>query len=319
MQVLSDPIRSRLLVLLEGAELTVSELCHVLQLPQSTISRHLRVLSDDDWIASRRDGTNRHYSMTAETLSAEARELWALVQGHLVSTTSTQQDNQRLESVLRRRHSRSREFFDRSAGEWDELRRSLFGDRVELAALLAFIDDRWVVGDLGCGTGRATELIAAGVRRVIAVDGSSSMLGEAASRLEGIENVDLRSGELEELPIADGELDAALMVLVLHHLEDPSRAFEEVARTLRPGGRLVILDMVPHDRTQYQQQMGHVWLGFSEGDIAAWLRRAGFEAARYRTLPPDPEARGPILFVATARLPEVEKRTERQAETTTTQ
>jgi ubiquinone/menaquinone biosynthesis C-methylase UbiE len=314
MQVLSDPIRSRLLVVLERAELTVSELCRVLQLPQSTVSRHLRVLADDGWIASRREGTNRHYSMTGEALPVEAKELWALVQGHLVSTDSTQQDNQRLDSVLRRQRSRSRQFFDRSAGEWDEVRHNLFGDRVELAALLAFIDDRWVVGDLGCGTGRATELIAAGVERVIAVDGSESMLGEAARRLEGVDNVDLRAGDLEDLPIGDGELDAALMVLVLHHLDDPSKALAEVARTLRPGGRLVILDMVPHDRLQYQQEMGHAWLGFSETDATSRLQSAGFEAVGYRTLSPDPEARGPMLFVATARIPGVHDYPQREAE-----
>jgi ArsR family transcriptional regulator len=313
MQVLSDPIRSRLLVLLERAELTVSELCRVLQLPQSTVSRHLRVLSDDHWITSRREGTNRHYSMDDDSLTTEARELWALVQGHLVSTESTREDTQRLESVLARRRSKSRQFFDRSAGEWDDLRRKLFGDRVELEALLAFIDDRWVVGDLGCGTGRASELIAANVERVIAVDGSESMLGEAARRLEGMPNVDLRSGDLEDLPIADGELDAAMMVLVLHHLADPSKALAEVARTLRPGGRLVMLDMVPHDRMQYQQEMGHAWLGFSEADVTTRLENAGFEAPRYRSLSPDPEARGPMLFVATARTPGVHDHAQREA------
>ena len=145
------------------------------------------------------------------------------------------------------------------------------------------------------------------------------MLGEAAQRLEGIDNVDLRSGDLEDLPITDNELDAALMILVLHHLEDPSRALEEVARALRSGGRLVILDMVPHDRKQYQQEMGHAWLGFSADEMAAWLRSAGFQGARYRTLPPDPEARGPVLFIATARLPEVQEPIQQQSTITTTQ
>jgi ArsR family transcriptional regulator len=152
----------------------------------------------------------------------------------------------------------------------------------------------------GCGPGRRAERLAEWVGSVVAVDSSAAMIEEARRRLAGIDNVDLRQGELERLPIEDGVLDAALMLLVLHHLSSPEQALAEAARCLTPGGRLVILDMIPHDRAEYRQQMGHQWLGFPAREVEGWLERAGFQAVRYRQLAPDPEARGPILFVASA-------------------
>ena len=301
MQVLSDPMRCRLLAVLDRAELTVSDLCDVLQAPQSTVSRHLKVLGDDGWIVARREGTNRHYSMAADALPSDASDLWEVVQGHLSEGSNGDQDALRLESVLARRRSRSREFFDRSAGEWDELRTELFGETAELSALFALLDEEWVVGDLGCGTGRAAERLAPWVRRVVAVDGSESMLEEAAYRLQSAENVELRHGELERLPIEQGELDAALLVLVLHHVSDPQAALAEVARAVKPAGRLVILDMRPHDRAEYRGRMGHQWLGFGREELESWLQAAGFSGFRDHSLSPEPETRGPALFVATAR------------------
>ena len=111
----------------------------------------------------------------------------------------------------------------------------------------------------------------------------------------------MRRGELEALPIEDGELDAATLLLVLHHLPDPVRALAEAARVLRPGGRLLISDMLPHDREEYRQQMGHVWLGFGEDALRRLLGNAGFEQIRIAPMPADPDAKGPALFVARQR------------------
>jgi ArsR family transcriptional regulator len=145
------------------------------------------------------------------------------------------------------------------------------------------------------------------VIRVIAVDGSAEMLDTATRRLRDagdLDNVELRQGELEALPIADATLDAAILVLVLHYVPDPARALAEVTRVLRPGGRLLIVDMLPHEREEYQQQMGHVWLGFSESQMTRSLSAAGLVRPRLRPLPTDPTARGPALFVASAARPD---------------
>jgi len=201
---------------------------------------------------------------------------------------------------LARRRAKSQEFFAAAAGDWDRLRSDLFGDGFYLWAVLGLIDPTLVVGDLGCGTGQLSETIAPYVRRVIAVDGSTDMLDAARRRLEDRSNVDLRQGDLEALPLDAGELDAAMLSLVLHYSPDPARALTEVARVVRPGGRLLVVDMLPHEREEYQQQMGHVWLGFSEKQLSRFLTGTGFDDIRTRALPADPDARGPALFATVA-------------------
>jgi ubiquinone/menaquinone biosynthesis C-methylase UbiE/DNA-binding transcriptional ArsR family regulator len=300
MSALSDQTRCRMLLLLEKHELTVSELCSVLQLPQSTVSRHLKTLADDGWVTSRRDGTSRFYRMPVEDLDVAASRLWPLISEQVTSTRGAEQDERRLRSVLGRRRTKSQEFFASAAGGWDRLRGELFGDEFFLWAVLGLIDANLVVGDLGCGTGQLTEVVAPHVRRVISVDGSDDMLDAARQRLSGATNVDIRRGDLESLPIEAGELDVAMLSLVLHYAPEPPRALAEVGRVVRRGGRVLVVDMLPHDREEYQQQMGHVWLGFSEAQITRLLAAAGFESVRVRMLPVDPDAKGPALFAAMA-------------------
>jgi ubiquinone/menaquinone biosynthesis C-methylase UbiE/DNA-binding transcriptional ArsR family regulator len=298
MTALSDPIRCRMLLLLEKHELTVSELCAIMQMPQSSVSRHLKTLSDDGWVTSRRDGTSRFYSMPVDDLDAGAKRLWPLIREQVAATSAAGQDDRRLRGVLTRRRAKSQEFFATAAADWDRLRGDLFGDQFFLWALLGLIDPSIVVGDLGCGTGQLTEIIAPYVKRVIAVDGSADMLDAARLRVGAAGNVDIRKGELESLPIDAGELDAAMLSLVLHYSPAPPRALADVARVLRPGGRVLVVDMLPHERQEYQQQMGHVWLGFSDKQITRFLMGAGFRDVRVRPLPADPEAKGPALFAA---------------------
>ena len=296
---LADTTRSRLLLLLERHELTVSELCTITQLPQSTVSRHLKALSDSGWVTARSEGASRLYAMTKEGLDAAQRRLWLLVREQVGPVAAAAQDQRRLQAALAERRTASQAFFSSSAGQWDRVREELFGDRFHLAALAAFLDRDWTVGDLGCGTGQVTATLAPFVNGVIAVDSSTAMLHAARKRLHGVDNVDLRRGELEALPIDDGRLDAATLMVVLHHVAEPARALAEVARTLKPGGRVVVVDMLPHDREGYRQQMGHVWLGFPEDHMRRMLEGSGFEQVRIVPLVPDPKAKGPALFVAT--------------------
>ena len=300
MSALADPTRCRLLLLLERHELTVSELCAVLRLPQSSVSRHLKTLADDDWVTSRRDGTSRFYSMPLDDLDSGASRLWPLIREQVATTATAGQDEQRLHDVLARRRAKSEEFFATAAAGWDRLRGDLFGDTFFLWAILGLIDPSLTVGDLGCGTGQLAETVAPHVHRVIAVDASDDMLTAARARLGNLSNVDLRQGDLEALPIPAGELDAAVMSLVLHYSPDPARALAEVARVLQPGGRVLIVDMLPHEHGEYQQQMGHVWLGFSDRQTTRFLTAAGFGNVRVRALPTDPRAKGPALFAAVA-------------------
>ena len=301
MAALADPIRCRILLPLERHELTVNEICSVLQLPQSTVSRHLKTLADDGWVVSRRDGTSRFYGMPMQELDPGAQRLWPLIREQVAGTNGAEQDERRLKTVLAKRRSKSEEFFASASGQWDHLRGELFGDRFHLHALLALIDPAMTIGDLGCGTGQVSELVAPHVAKVIAVDGSSDMVQAARKRLKSANNVDVRRGDMEALPIDDGQLDAAVVALVLHHVPEPARALAEMHRVLKSGGRVLIADMLPHDRVEYQQQMGHVWLGFADKTMKKYLEAAGFEKPSITPLPADEAAKGPSLFVASAR------------------
>jgi ArsR family transcriptional regulator len=298
--VLADTTRSRILLLLDRHELTVSEICSIVQLPQSTVSRHLRALSDGGWVAARAEGTSHPYAMTRD-LDSAARRLWLLVRDQVGQTPATQQDQRRLQAALSDRRTRSQEFFSSSAGQWDRVRAELFGDRFHLAAMAALAAPDWTVGDLGCGTGQMIAALSPFVQRVIAVDSSAAMLQAAKKRVRAYANVELRRGELESLPIDDAQLDLALLTLVLHHVTEPPRALKEVARVVKPGGQIAVIDMLPHDREAYRQQMGHAWLGFGEPAMRSMLTEAGFDNVRIVALPTDPAAKGPDLFVGSGR------------------
>lgn len=124
------------------------------------------------------------------------------------------------------------------------------------------------------------------------------MLAVARQHCTELPNVELIESSLERLPLAEASVDAALCMLVLHHVDKLQPCFDQIARTLRPGGRLVVLDMVEHDRREYHRTMGHRHLGFSQQGLAALATEAGLTEQSWQRLPPDPEAQGPGLFLA---------------------
>ncbi len=297
---LADALRVRLLRLLEQHELTVAELCAVLQSPQSTVSRHLKVLADDGWLSSRREGTRTLYRLTLDDLAAPDRKLWLLVRSELSETGDAARDERRLQRVLDERRTRSQAFFSSAAGQWDKYRAELFGPTFHFNALLALLDAHAVVGDMGCGTGQIAAALAPFVKRLVAIDNTAAMLKAARQRFKSVKNVAVRKGELTALPLDDAELDAAIYCLVLHHLPDPGAALAEAARVLKRGGRVLVIDMLPHDRAEYKQSMGHQWLGFESNTLSDWMKTANLINIRYLPLSVDAAAKGPGLFAATA-------------------
>lgn len=300
---LGDGLRLRMLRVLEREELSVGELARVVQLPQSTVSRHLRLLSDGQWLVSRTEGTSTLYRLVLDDLPIECRTLWLTVREQMGESADLVEDQRRLRAVIDERRTDTQGFFGRVAGEWDSVRNELFGDRVTLQAMLQLLPPHWTVADLGCGTGNAAELLAPCVGRVIAIDQSEPMLGAARKRLAAFKNVDFVAGNLEQLPIPDASVDAAVCVLVLHHISEPARVCSEMARVLRPGGVALVVDMIEHDRAAYKHTMGHRWLGFGVPEMIRMFTGAGLEKPRFQVLPSDTGAKGPGLFACTAAAP----------------
>jgi ArsR family transcriptional regulator len=297
---LADPIRLRLLRLVEKQELAVDELRDVLQLPQSTVSRHLKVLVDEGFTRSRRHGTTHLYRTILDELEAPARKLWLVAREQTENWPTVQQDQLRLARRLRERQTDSQTFFSATAGQWDKLRSELYGDACGTTALMALLPPEWEVADLGCGTGWASEMLAAHVRQVIAVDSSAAMLKAARTRTAHLANVDLRRGELEALPLQDACCDAALLLLALTYSDDPQKVISEMSRILKPGGRAIVMDLLPHDRDDFRRQMGQRSMGFAAETMTDLMTACGFADAVVRTLPPQPNTKGPALFLASA-------------------
>lgn len=304
LSLLAEPLRVRVLWLLAREELGVGELVRILQLPQSTVSRHLKDLRVAGWIRRRSEGTNGWFRFDAAGLDTSRACLWDIVESDWGEGRIAAEDQARLAAVIEARTTDGETFFGRMRGEWDALRREMFGDAHLTPTLLALLPPDLVVADLGCGTGEALAALAPWVRRAIGVDREPAMVEAAASRTGALGNVEVRVGSLYELPLAHGEADVLLCMLVLHHLGDTARFFEAAARVLagqstRGAGRLVVLDMVAHDREDYRATMGHAHLGFDPTEIAELAAESGLATERVVILPPAPGASGPPLFVAT--------------------
>ena len=296
MGALGEPTRARLLRLVEQQELNVGELSAILALPQSTTSRHLKVLVEDGWLVAQRDGTSRLYRLS-EGVPQAKRALWDLVRASLEGTQAVGRDDENLSQVIAQRRSKSQEFFADAAPQWDALREELFGPHLEFSVLSALLPREAVLADLGCGTGRLAELAAPFVRQVIAVDNSEAMLQAAQSRLKRHSNVILVRGSLNKLPIPSQSADLAVLCMVLHYVPEPAIALAEIARVLSPDGTLVIADIRTHAREELRAQMGHVWSGFGEEQLSAWLGNSGFSDHQFRPHAHKHLERMPEIFI----------------------
>ncbi|MEM1109049.1 MAG: metalloregulator ArsR/SmtB family transcription factor [Planctomycetota bacterium] len=297
---LADATRVRLLRLLDRQELGVSDLCSVLQLPQSTVSRHLKVLADETWIISRRQGTTNLYRMVLDELDPAQRDLWVLTRDRMAEWPTLAQDEVRLAARLAERAGNSAVFFDDAASGWDKTRSELYGETFGHEALLSLLPADWTVADFGCGTGRLAADLAPNVRRVIGIDNSSAMLAAAARQNESFNNVELKQGQLTEVPLADASCDAVLCVLVLTYLDKPAEVLKEIQRVLRPCGVAVVVDLMLHDRDDFRRSLGQRSMGFTPDTLGSLLTEAGLSKVVCRSLKPAPDAKGPALLMGRA-------------------
>lgn len=281
LKLLAEPTRLRILALLEREELCVGELSRALGMAQSRVSNQLRVLREGGLLVERRVGTSVYLHLALTEMDGLTGRLWREVRGELDSLAEHAADRVRLDGVIAARADDG--LFDRRANEWDKIAGGFANHLGRERAVSHLLTPDLVVADLGCGTGYMAEALLGRVGRIVCVDRSESMLAEARRRLQrtgaarpGTE-LDLRAGAFESLPIADAECDAALLGLVLHHVEDLDAVLAEVRRILKPGGTAVALELNPHREAWMRAALGDRHLGLAPGDVARAFSRAGFE------------------------------------------
>lgn len=276
-KALADETRLRLLNILIHHELNVNELVGLLGMGQSRVSRHLKILADSELVESRRDGLWVFYSAASE---GEARPFIETLTPLLLREPFSAEDLAAARRVLDERTQETREFFNDIATQWDRMSRDLldgFDLHGAIIDLLPCTDDCGVTTDLGCGTGTLIGRLRSKASSVIGVDGSQKMLDEARRRLDGLGmELSLRIGDLEHLPLRDGEADTAICNMVLHHLSHPAEGLQEIHRILARGGSLVLADFASHDREELRGSYGDRWLGFDTAALEKWLTDAGF-------------------------------------------
>jgi len=277
LRVVADPNRLRILLLLKGEELSVAELQEILAMGQSTISTHLSQLKQAGLVEDRRTGKSNLYKLITPEGPSTDSPLDQILTRAKAEIPEAAPDQAAMRRVLRKRQDKMRTFFDSVAGR-------LGKDYVpgkswkSLAEALLRLMPPLVIADLGAGEGAFALLLAQRAARVIAVDSSAKMIEvgrEQASR-HGIENIEFRLGDMEELPIGDGAVDLVFFSQSLHHALHPDRAVQQAARILRPGGRIVILDLHQHRYEEARELYADQWLGFSETALEAMLGHAGF-------------------------------------------
>lgn len=280
--------RFRLLALFTRAELTVSEVTQILRQSQPRVSRHLKLMSDAGLIERIREGTWVFYRLAER---GPGRILADRLSEFIPWTDPVvKRDLERLEGVRKARAEAAQLYFASNAAEWDRLRALHIPEAEVEAALLTFIGEGPFASylDLGTGTGRILEVVAPRARRAVGIDLNNEMLSLARARIEKarLNQVQVRRGDLFELPYPDASFDLVTIHQVLHYLEDPSAAIDEAARVLMPGGRLLIADFAPHMLEFLRDQHQHRRLGFSEKEAAQWCKAAGLSLTQSKALPP---------------------------------
>ena len=287
-RLLADPARVRILLLLEKEELSVAELQEILSMGQSRISMSLSQLRQAGLVEDRRNGKHSLYRIH-EDLRGNT-ELIGLLRQASSEISEAAQDAASLDLALRKRRDRMRAYFDELAGKFGRHYvpgRSWKG----IAEALLKLMPPMVVADLGAGEATLSQLLAQRAEKVIAVDNSEQMVafGRELAARHGLENLEYRVGDLEDLPVPAASVDLAIFSQSLHHASHPPKAVEEAWRILKPGGRIVVLDLLRHTFEDARELYADLWLGFPEVELEAMLNKAGFSQVETSVVYREPE------------------------------
>lgn len=302
LKAFGERTRLRILRVLSLQQLAVNELMETLEMTQSRISRHLAILRHAGLVEDRREGNWVYYRMAPDELSPVAKGLWEAVRLQQHDSDFFPEDLERLKQILAMRGTRSRAYFEVVQKEWEKIRQNYIDDPFSLLVASSLVGPEGVAVDVGTGTGELLLPLAQTAGKVIGVDSSEKMLEVCRDRVNqsGLKNVELRLGDAEALPLADEECDTAFSSMLLHHLGDPSLGINEMTRIVKPGGRVVVSDLVKHDCDWTREVMADVWLGFTEEQICQWLSAPGLTDITWssRAVPWPLEADSSVKFRA---------------------
>lgn len=277
LRALSDPTRLRIVALLEKDELSVNELQEITHMGQSRISTHLGLLQDAELVQSRREGKRTYYRLNQDA-DGTAREFIDVAVRGAKEMPEHSADQVNLKRILARRNDQQQLYFNQIAGRFD---RSYGPGRSWQAfgQMLLRILPPVVVADLGAGEGLLSELLARRCKKVIAVDNSEKIVafGAAKAKKNGLKNLEFRLGDLQAPPIDPQSVDLVVLSQALHHAKEPDKSIAACHRILKPGGQIMILDLLQHNFVRARDLYGDLWLGFPESDLHRWLESAGFK------------------------------------------
>ena len=279
-QSVSDGRRLRLLRLLAADELNVQEMVQILGLSQPAVSKHLALLRDAGWLNHRRDGTWSWYALTPRDEFSGGTDLHDAVLAQAARVAEAEADDIALARVLEDRDRRTGDFFAGIAERWDQIRPAFEHPDIQAGAVGALVPPGLSIVDIGTGTGALLPLLAATGARITAVDNSDAMLLRARELCAAreIAGVSFQRADIRNLPFPDGTFDAAYASMVLHHVDRPAAAVAEMARVVRPGGKVVVMSFTSHDLAWMRDELAHRWPGFSSADVAGFFADAGLEA-----------------------------------------
>ncbi|MBA5777853.1 metalloregulator ArsR/SmtB family transcription factor [Stappia sp. F7233] len=288
LKTVGEPTRLRLIALLAEGELTVKDATAILGQSQPRISRHLKLLTEAGLIQRFPEGSWVFYRLGEAAMGRFARDLLLRLDPDEAILAA---DRMRLQAIRKAKAEEAARYFAARARTWDQ-ERSLHVPEVAVeGAVHEMVGTRPfdALLDLGTGTGRLLELFSGQYARALGVDASHDMLSVARANLAraGVSHAQVRHGDIYALTVPRESFDVVCIHQVLHFLDDPSRAVAEAARTLRPGGRLLIVDFAPHDFEFLREAHAHRRLGFSHDQMSRWLEEAGLDVVQIRDLMPD--------------------------------
>ncbi len=284
LRLLADPTRSRMLHLLHRGELAVGELQEILGLPQSRISTHLALLRKAQLVNDRRDGKKAFYSLARDLPASVAGIVDAALAASAREPKSAA-DQRALQRIIEKRRQKAEQHFNLVA---DRLGRNYCPGRSweAIGQMLFLLTPRVRIADLGAGDGTLSRLLARQAESVHCVDNSPRMVqvGRTLAKKEHLRNLTYVLGNIEKVPLPDRSIDLALLSQALHHAENPRQALAEAFRILKPGGRLLILDLRAHRFEKARELYADRWLGFKENELHDWIEEAGFAQSEVRVV-----------------------------------